>query len=248
LDKLATHDVETVTTLFALADKCARAAEGRAWHSAPQTGVTQTGGSGAITQVGNNNKKKNRGHERPQSAAPIVAAVTGGQNERGKRPRPQRSNSGSCPVHPNSRHNASECREIIKLAKRVSERREQASKDGSPPRRRPSKEKSTKVTRPRENGTSGISHLRGSSRMFSLETPTMVMKTTAARLYIVTEPPKSLGPPTVVLVQRTSDNPAGAPDHLTSSVFVFLTFPKSVSPITQTLQYIGGTKMRKQLQ
>jgi hypothetical protein len=25
----------------------------------------------------------------------------------------------------------------------------------------------------------------------------------------VTEPPKSLGPPTVVLVQRTSDNPAG---------------------------------------
>jgi hypothetical protein len=34
LEKLATHDVETVPTLFALADKCARAAEGRAWHSA----------------------------------------------------------------------------------------------------------------------------------------------------------------------------------------------------------------------
>jgi hypothetical protein len=30
LEKLATHDVETVTMLFALADKCARAAEGRA--------------------------------------------------------------------------------------------------------------------------------------------------------------------------------------------------------------------------
>jgi hypothetical protein len=30
LEKLATHDVETVTTLFALADMCARAAEGRA--------------------------------------------------------------------------------------------------------------------------------------------------------------------------------------------------------------------------
>jgi hypothetical protein len=28
-----------------------------------------------------------------------------------------------------------ECHEIIKLAKRVSERREQTSKDGSPPRR-----------------------------------------------------------------------------------------------------------------
>jgi hypothetical protein len=64
----------------------------------------------------------------------------------------------------------------------------------------------------------------------------------------MTEPPKSLGPPIVVLVQRTSDNPTGAPDHLTSSVSKFLTFPKSVSPVMQTLQYIGGTKMRKQLQ
>jgi hypothetical protein len=39
LEKLATHDVGTVPTLFALADKCARAAEGRAWHSVPQTGA-----------------------------------------------------------------------------------------------------------------------------------------------------------------------------------------------------------------
>jgi hypothetical protein len=30
----------------------------------------------------------------------------------------------------------------------------------------------------------------------------------------MTEPPKSLGPPTVVLVQRTSDNPVGAPESL----------------------------------
>ena len=30
LEKLATHEVESVTTLFSLADKCARAAEGRA--------------------------------------------------------------------------------------------------------------------------------------------------------------------------------------------------------------------------
>ena len=64
----------------------------------------------------------------------------------------------------------------------------------------------------------------------------------------VTEPLKSLGPPTVVLVQRTSENPVGAPDHLTSSVSEFLTFPKSVSPVTQTLQFIGDTEMRKQLQ
>jgi hypothetical protein len=63
----------------------------------------------------------------------------------------------------------------------------------------------------------------------------------------MTEHPKSLGPPTVVLVHRTSDNPTGAPDHLTSSVFVFFTLPKSVSPVTQILQHIGGTSMRKQL-
>jgi hypothetical protein len=44
-------------------------------------------------------------------------------------------------VHPNGRHSAVECREIIDLAKCVSERREQSYKDGSPPRRRLGKEK-----------------------------------------------------------------------------------------------------------
>ena len=95
------------------------------------------GGLGAIAQDGKK-KKKNRGHERPPSAAPVVAAATGGRN---KRPRPQGGYSGSCPVHPNSRHSAVECRKIIKLVKCVSEWREQTSKDGSPPRRRPRKER-----------------------------------------------------------------------------------------------------------
>jgi hypothetical protein len=44
-------------------------------------------------------------------------------------------------VHPNGRHSAAECREIIDLAKRVSEWHEQSSKDGSPPRHRPGKER-----------------------------------------------------------------------------------------------------------
>ena len=44
-------------------------------------------------------------------------------------------------MHPHGRHNAAECREIIDLAKHVSERHEQSSKDGSPPRRRPGKER-----------------------------------------------------------------------------------------------------------
>jgi hypothetical protein len=141
LEKLATHDVETVSMLFALADKCARAAEDHAWHSAPQIRVAQTGGSGAVAQDGKKKKKQNHDSERPPSAALVVAAATGGRNERNNRPRPQRRNSGSCPIHPNSRHSAAECREIIELAKRVSERREQTSKDDSPPRRRPGKER-----------------------------------------------------------------------------------------------------------
>jgi hypothetical protein len=90
-------------------------------------------------------KKKGRGYERPQSTVLVVAATTGGQGDHNKRPRPQIGNSGSCPVHPNGRHSATECREIIDLTKRVSkrisERREQSSKDDSPPRRCPGKEK-----------------------------------------------------------------------------------------------------------
>jgi hypothetical protein len=139
LEKLATHDVETVPTLFALADKCARAAEGSAWHLAPQTGAAQSGGSGAVPRDGK--KKKDHDYQKPRSTALVVAAATGGQGDRNKRPRSQRGNSGSCPMHPNGRHSAAECREIIDLAKHISERREQSSKDGSPPRRRPGKEK-----------------------------------------------------------------------------------------------------------
>jgi hypothetical protein len=60
LQKLATHDVETVPTLFALADKCARAAEGRAWHLTPQTGAAQSGGSSVVPQDGKKKKKKDR--------------------------------------------------------------------------------------------------------------------------------------------------------------------------------------------
>jgi hypothetical protein len=140
LGKLATHDVETVPTLFALADKCARAAEGRAWHSAPQTGAAQSGGSGAVPRDGKK-KKKDRDYQKSWSIALVVAAATGGRGDRNKCPRPQRGNSGTCPVHPYGRHSVVECREIIDLTKRVSERREQSSKDGSPPHRRPGKEK-----------------------------------------------------------------------------------------------------------
>jgi hypothetical protein len=52
---------------------------------------------------------------------------------------------------------------------------------------------------------------------------------------LVTEPPKSLGPPTVVLVQWTLDNPVDAHNHLTSSVPASFSLPRSVLPITQIL-------------
>jgi hypothetical protein len=140
LEKLATHDVDDVTTLFALADKCARAAEGRAWHSVPQAEVTKVGSSDVVTQGGGRKKKrnKNHGHEKPRFAISVAAAAAGSQGERSKRPWPHGSNGDTCPVHPNSRHHAADCREIIKLARRVSERREQSFKDGSPLHRRPS--------------------------------------------------------------------------------------------------------------
>jgi hypothetical protein len=63
----------------------------------------------------------------------------------------------------------------------------------------------------------------------------------------VMEPPKSLGPPTVVLVQRTLDNPVDAHNHSISSIFVSFSSPKSVSPVTQILQHIGGTNKWKQI-
>jgi hypothetical protein len=141
LEKLATHEVETVPTLFALADQCARAAEGRAWHSAPQTGAAQSGGSGAVPRDGRKKKKKDRDYQEPRSTALVVAAATRGRDDRNKRPRLQKGNSGPCLVHPNGRHSTAKCREIIDLAKRVNEWSEQSSKDGSPPRRRPGKEK-----------------------------------------------------------------------------------------------------------
>jgi hypothetical protein len=56
----------------------------------------------------------------------------------------------------------------------------------------------------------------------------------------VMEPPKILGPPTDVLVLKTLDSHAGAPNGFTGPVyFISFTSPKSVHPISQTLHTIG---------
>jgi hypothetical protein len=87
LEKLATHQVEIVTTLFALADKCARVAEGRAWHSAPQGGPAQAGGSSvAAPGSGKKTNKKNHSMDKPRARAPVAAAAAAGsKNSGGKR-------------------------------------------------------------------------------------------------------------------------------------------------------------------
>jgi hypothetical protein len=88
LEKLATHDVETVPTLFALVDIRARAVEGRAWHSTPQTGAAQSGGSGAVPRDGKKKKKKDRDYQKPRSTTLVIAAATGGRSDHNKHPRP----------------------------------------------------------------------------------------------------------------------------------------------------------------
>jgi hypothetical protein len=64
----------------------------------------------------------------------------------------------------------------------------------------------------------------------------MSEETGLAPIPAVTEPPKVLGLPTDVLVIKTSDNHVDAHNHSTSSIIcIFIIFPKSASPITQTL-------------
>jgi hypothetical protein len=60
-----------------------------------------------------------------------------------------------------------------------------------------------------------------------------------ALIRAVTEPPKILGPPTDVLVLKTLDNHAGAPNGSTGPVScICFTSPKSIHPIAQTLHTI----------
>jgi hypothetical protein len=162
LEKLATYDMEMVPTLFALADKFARAAEGCAWHSAPQTGAAQAGGSGAVAQDGKKKKIKNRGNEKSHSAALVVAAATGGQGDRSKRPRPPRGNSGTCPVHPTV---ATAPQNVARSStSRSVSARDVSSLPGMAPHlvADPARKRPTTKRWSRPNRTSGISHPRGS--------------------------------------------------------------------------------------
>jgi hypothetical protein len=150
LEKLAIHDVQDVSALFSLADKCARAAKGHAWHSPAAPGSKEASKPNADTSAqgvgGRGKKKKKAGGSQSLAGAPTVAAVAvavnGGRGGlRGdKRPRqPSNGDEGGakCPVHNSTRHTASECQEIKKLAERFHEKMQQQSRqDGAPSRQR----------------------------------------------------------------------------------------------------------------
>jgi hypothetical protein len=63
----------------------------------------------------------------------------------------------------------------------------------------------------------------------------------------MTEPPKSLGPPTVVLVQQTSDNPVGVPESLDKFGIWFSYISQERFPRHADIISIGVTRMQKQL-
>jgi hypothetical protein len=135
LEKLAAHDIQDVSALFSLADKCARAAVGHAWHSpaAPASKEASKPNAGTTTQgVGDKSKKKKKaGSSQSLAGAPTAAAAAaaagGGRGaQRGdKRPhQPSNSDEGGakCQVHNSTRHTASECWEIKKLMEQFREK------------------------------------------------------------------------------------------------------------------------------
>jgi hypothetical protein len=63
----------------------------------------------------------------------------------------------------------------------------------------------------------------------------------------VTEPPKSLGPPTVVLVQRTSNNPVGAPELLDKFCICFSYLSQERFTRHADITNIRVTRIRKRL-
>jgi hypothetical protein len=149
LEKLTTHDIQDVSALFSLADKCARATEGRAWHSpaaqvakgestTPSVGAQAPGGGNG--NGSNNKKKKKAGGNQPLARAPTAAAATVGGGcggTRGDKCPHQPSNSDddnmNCPVYNSMRHTAAGCREIKKLVKQFCEKMQQRQ-DGTPSR------------------------------------------------------------------------------------------------------------------
>jgi hypothetical protein len=87
LKKLTTHDIQDVAELFSLANKCARAAEGHAWHAHPTPKVgkgvkpEESAAAQGDGSKNNNNKKKAGSSNQSLAGAPtaaVAATTTGG--------------------------------------------------------------------------------------------------------------------------------------------------------------------------
>jgi hypothetical protein len=162
LQKLATHDVETVTTLFALADKCARAAEGRAWLSVPHTGVAQTGGSVSSLRTAKRRRKRTaatRSRRLPLWSSQLrLGAGTSATSVHDHR--------GVTTAH--ALYTPTVAIASQSVARSSNSRSASASGASRPPGMAPhlvaalARKGSIAARWPRENGTSGISHPSGS--------------------------------------------------------------------------------------
>jgi hypothetical protein len=150
LEKLAMHDVYDIVELFNLADKCARAIEGGAWHMPPALEVekaSKTNSSDAAQGSGNNNnnnkkkkkKKKADGNNQLLVGTPtvVVAVASGGQglcNNKCPRQVSDSDDEGArCLVHNSRCHNAEECREIKKFTEQFREQQKQQPLQGGMP-------------------------------------------------------------------------------------------------------------------
>jgi hypothetical protein len=166
LEKLATHDVETVPTLFALADKCTRVTEGHAWHSFPQTGAAQSGGSGAAPGMERRKRRRTmttRSHgpplwlSQPQPGARAIAT-----NVHGWR--------GVTTAH--ALCTPMDATAPQSVARSLTSQNASVSGASSLPKTAPhlvadlAKKRWTTARWPQLNGTSGTSHPRGPERCF----------------------------------------------------------------------------------
>jgi hypothetical protein len=106
LEKQTTHDIQVVAALFSLADKCARATEGHAWHTPPtlEEGKDGKPDAGVAAQCsGNKNKnkrkKKANGHNQPLAGAPTATAPVAAVAGVGRGPRNDKRPAAMMVVH-----------------------------------------------------------------------------------------------------------------------------------------------------
>jgi hypothetical protein len=69
LEKLATHDVQDISELFSLSDKCARTVEGCAWHSQPALAAGKASKPEADVAAQSSSKNKNKNKNRKKKKA-----------------------------------------------------------------------------------------------------------------------------------------------------------------------------------